>query len=91
MQNNNQQPNKQNSMFRNPEDEELLCQVLKAFVEEWGPEHVYVSVPTQWQEYGTTNLGRVSLSFETKDSVVIYVIHEEYGVTIEYKITLALV
>lgn len=91
MYDNNQRPNQQRSMFRDSEDEERLCQTLKAFVEEWGPEYVYVNVPKHWKEYGTTNLGRVRLSFETTDSVVIGVVDEANGVSIEYEIKLALV
>ena len=37
------------TMFQNADDENRLCQVLKAFVEEWGPENVVVSVPTHWR------------------------------------------
>jgi hypothetical protein len=61
------------SMFRNPADEEKLCQVLKAYVEEWGPENVIVSVPKHWEEYSTSNLGRVRLEFDTDSTVSIRV------------------
>lgn len=91
MYDNNQQPNQQRSMFQDPADEERLCQILKAYVEEWGPEHVFVSVPKHWKEYGSSGLGRVRLKFETQDSVVIGVVDEANGVSIEYEITLALV
>src|SRR3984957_18642345 len=47
------------SMFQDPRDEDRLCQVLKAYVEEWGPENVIVSVPEHWSEYSTSTLGRV--------------------------------
>jgi hypothetical protein len=61
------------SMFQDPRDEEKLCQVLKAYVEEWGPENVIVSVPRHWKEYSTNTLGRVRLEFNTDNSVSIRV------------------
>jgi hypothetical protein len=60
-------------MFKNPQDEERLCQVLKAYVEEWGPEYVIVSVPRHWKEYSSSNLGRVRLEFVTDHTVSIRV------------------
>jgi hypothetical protein len=60
-------------MFKNPRDEEKLCQVLKAYVEEWGPENVIVSVPEHWSDYSTNSLGRVRLEFKTEDTVSIRV------------------
>ncbi len=75
------------SMFRNPADEDTLCQVLKAYVEEWGPENVIVSVPKQWMEYSANNLGRVRLEFSTQDTVSIRV---EYDfVRLKYDVALA--
>jgi RNase H-fold protein (predicted Holliday junction resolvase) len=64
------------SIFKNPQDEEKLCQVLKAFVEEWGPENVVVSVPRHWQDYSTGNLGRVRLEFGTINTVSVRVEYE---------------
>ena len=61
------------SMFQDPNDEERLCQVLKAYVEEWGPENVVVSVPSQWRQYSGDNLGRVRLEFTTDRTVSIRV------------------
>lgn len=61
------------SMFKNPTDEDRLCQVLKAYVEEWGPEHVIVSVPEHWSNYSTNTLGKVRLEFATSDIVSIKV------------------
>jgi len=61
------------SMFKNPKDEEKLCQVLRAYVEEWGPENVIVSVPEHWSDYSASSLGRVRLEFTTSDSVSIRV------------------
>lgn len=57
------------SMFQDPKDEERLCQVLKAYVEEWGPENVVVAVPRHWKEYSANSLGKVRLEFGT-DTVV---------------------
>ena len=61
------------SMFNHPRDEEKLCQVLKAYVEEWGPENVIVSVPEHWSEYSSNSLGRVRLEFSTENTVSIIV------------------
>jgi len=63
----------QMSMFQDPRDEDRLCQVLKAYVEEWGPENVVVSVPQHWSEYSTNTLGRVRLEFATENTVSIRV------------------
>lgn len=60
-------------MFQDPKDEERLCQVLKAYVEEWGAENVLVSVPRHWQEYSNNSLGRVRLEFATDNTVSIRV------------------
>lgn len=74
------------SMFQDINDEEKLCQVLKAYVEEWGPEAVIVSVPTHWKDYGGTSLGRVRLEFSTKDTVSIRVEYE--SIRINYDVML---
>jgi hypothetical protein len=63
-------------LFQKPDDEEKLCQVLKAFVEEWGPESVTVAVPKQWQEHASSGLGRVSLECTTERSIHIRVVYE---------------
>ena len=68
--------NNESGMFK-PGDEERMCQVLKAFVEEWGPEAVIVKVPTYWKDYGTSgSLGRVRLDFVTENTVEIWVEYE---------------
>lgn len=74
------------SMFQDPSHEEKLCQVLKAYVEEWGPESVIVCVPKHWKEYGGNNLGRVRLEFTTCDTVSIRVEYE--SVRINYDVQL---
>ena len=30
-------------MFKHPQDEDRICQILKTFVEEWGSEYITVS------------------------------------------------
>jgi hypothetical protein len=77
------------SMFQDPQDEEKLCQVLKAYVEEWGPENVVVSVPMHWREYSGNTLGRVRLEFTTKRSVCIRVEYE--CVRLNYDVQLQMV
>ncbi len=64
------------SIFKNPMDEDKLCQVLKAYVEEWGPEYVIVSVPHKWQNYSAENFGLVRLEYATADTVSIRVDYE---------------
>ncbi len=73
-------------MFQDPRDEEKLCQVLKAYVEEWGPESVIVCVPVQWKEHSGSSLGRVRLEFTTGDTVSIKVEYE--SVRIKYDVQL---
>ncbi len=66
-------------MFKNSCDEEKLCQVLKAYVEEWGPENVIVSVPRHWSEYSTSSLGasdwnsQPATQFQSALSMTLYV------------------
>ncbi len=74
------------SIFLDPTDEERLCGVLKAYVEEWGPEYVVVSVPKEWHQYGTDSLGRVRLEFATESSICISVHYE--SVKIDYSVQL---
>jgi len=62
-------------MFCDPADEETLCQVLKPYVEEWGPDAVIVSVPRAWRDVGRDSLGKVRLEFNTVNSVSIAVEH----------------
>jgi hypothetical protein len=75
------------SMFQDPRDEDKLCQVLKAYVEEWGPEHVVVSVPIHWSQYSGNTLGRVRLEFSTESTVSIRVEYEM--VRLNYDVRLA--
>ena len=73
-------------MFRDPRDEERICQVLKAYVEEFGPEHVVVALPKAWHnpEY---SLGPTRLEFTTRDTIDVRV---EYGpVHLNYQVELA--
>ncbi len=75
------------SIFKNPTDEDRLCQILKAYVEEWGPQHVVVSVPHKWSNYNTDNLGLVKLEFSTSDTVSIRVEYDK-AVQLSYAIQL---
>jgi hypothetical protein len=75
------------SIFKNPTDEDRLCQVLKAYVEEWGPQHVIVSVPNKWSNYNADSLGLVKLEFSTSDTVSIRVEYEK-EVQLSYAIQL---
>ncbi|HEY9871708.1 MAG TPA: hypothetical protein V6D08_21300 [Candidatus Obscuribacterales bacterium] len=77
------------SMFQDPRDEEKLCQVLKAYVEEWGPENVIVSVPRHWREYSTNTLGRVRLEFSTDNTVCIRVEYDFVRLTYDVQLQAA--
>lgn len=77
------------SMFQDPRDEDRLCQVLKAYVEEWGPENVIVSVPRQWKEYSTNSLGRVRLEFSTEREVSIRVEYDFVRLTYDVQLQAA--
>ena len=70
------------SIFKNPTDEDRLCHVLKAYVEEWGPENVVVSVPHKWSNYTADNFGLVKLEYATADTVSIRV---EYDNEVQLK------
>jgi hypothetical protein len=61
------------TMFQDPHDEEKLCQVLKAYVGEWGPENVIIAVPRCWSGRIARDFGKVRLRFETDDLVSISV------------------
>jgi len=73
-------------MFQYPNDEEKLCQDVKAYVEEWGPENVIVSVPRHWKEYSTSNLGRVRLEFATESTVSIRVEYDFVRLTFDVQL-----
>lgn len=77
------------NMFQDPRDEERLCQVLKAYVEEWGPENVIVSVPSHWRDYGGSSLGRVRLEFSTSDRVSIRVEYEKVRIIYDVQLQVA--
>ncbi len=51
-------------MFENQQDEETICQVLKAYMEEWGTENVIVSLPSEWRQYGTEYVAGVRFEFQ---------------------------
>jgi hypothetical protein len=74
------------AMFRDSRDEEKICQVLKAYVEEFGPENVIVALPKAWNtpDY---SLGPTRLEFTTEGTIDVRV---EYGqVQLSYQIELA--
>jgi hypothetical protein len=61
------------SMFEDPQDGDRLCQVLKAYVGEFGPENVIVMVPKSWSGYRLNNLGKVRLEFTSDNTISIRV------------------
>lgn len=77
------------NIFQNRNDEERLCQVLKAYVEEWGPASVIVCVPKHWDDFGITNLGGVRLEFVTENAVLIRVVEGEVQIKFEVQLKVA--
>lgn len=67
------------SIFNNPTDEDKICGILRTYVEEWGPEHVIVSVPTNWQQYDVDpkGFGKVRVEYTTVDCISIRVEYEQ--------------
>jgi hypothetical protein len=62
------------AVFKEPTDEDKICQVLKAFMEEWGTENVVVSLPRDWQQYSRIeNIAGVRFEFCTEASIAIRV------------------
>jgi len=61
-------------VFKDPTDEDKICQVLKAFMEEWGTENVVVSLPKEWQQYSRVeNIAGVRFEFSTEALIAIRV------------------
>ena len=76
------------SIFRNPNDEEKLCQALRAFVQEWGAELVIVSLPRSWRSVGPCALGRVRVEINTSHFITIHAGYEH--VEAKFEIELAM-
>lgn len=60
------------------ETEDALCLQLRALIEEWGSQHVWLRVPQSWRRFGVTKVGRVFLQFSEVDRIVICVNHPDY-------------
>lgn len=76
-------------IFNGPNDEERLCQVLKAYVEEWGVENVSISVPVRWKKYRVRESGRLRFCFETENAVAIKVECESIRLVYEVQLRAA--
>ena len=73
-------------MYCDPKDEERICQILKAYVEEFGAEHVVVALPKAW-ENAQYSLGPTRLEFTTHDTISLRV---DYGtIQLRYQVELA--
>ena len=70
-------------LFYNADDEDKLCQVLKAYVEEWGPEHVTIAVPGSWRDWASDRLGRVRCEYTTINSIAIRVAYSDIRLVYE--------
>lgn len=70
-----------NSLFKSPQDEETICKVLKAYVEEHGAEAITVLVPKRWREYSNNHSlgGRINLLFSLDNSVCIQASSLQYS------------
>jgi hypothetical protein len=71
----------------NAENETKLAQVLKAFVEEWGPEFVILKLPKSWEKYRTNGFGKVKSFFVTENSVIIEVDYKMGVISYELALT----
>lgn len=62
------------SIYKNPTDEQDICQALRALAGEWGTENVTVHMPAAWakKETPANALGRVKSKFCTVDTIEIY-------------------
>ena len=77
------------SIFFDPNDENRLCQVLRAYVEEWGPDRVVISVPKKWAGIRSNgHLGNVQLRYETEQSVTIHVEQIDGSIPVCYTVDL---
>jgi len=66
-------------MFLDPADEDRLCTILRAYVEEWGPEYVQIFVPCSWKDQmPARHFGLVPILYATENSIAIEV---NYGDT----------
>jgi len=61
------------SVFQDSRTKEVLSEVLLAFIEEWGVEHVSVCAPLSWREFGIASLGPVRLNFVEQQAISIHV------------------
>jgi hypothetical protein len=78
-------------VFLNPQDEEKICSILKAFLEEWGTENIVVALPREWAAYGTENVAGVRFEFSTDNKISIRAQYDEsVSAHYEYELTQAL-
>jgi len=63
------------SWFVDPEQEDSFCKVLRAYIEEWGPENLRLLVPTDWRMYGPRTIGGVGVIYSTTNSIAIQVVY----------------
>jgi hypothetical protein len=74
------------SLFQLPSDEENVCGILRAYVEEWGAENVLVSVPILWKPICPLRLGKAQVIFNTGNSIRILVVYQ--SVRLKYELQL---
>lgn len=65
-----------NGLFVDKNGEEDCCNILKSFVEEYGPEHVTVKLPRRWKEQTDQTLGTVATEFSTESTIEFHVEYE---------------
>lgn len=73
-------------MFRDPLDEDRICQVLKAYIQEFGAENVILALPKTWNDPGYS-LGLTRLEFTTTGSIDVRVDYQ--CVHLNYRVELA--
>lgn len=71
-------------MLLTPETEQRLCTSLKALVEEFGPEPIFVKLPKCWQDMcEQTSLGKVKLGFLTENTIELSVKSTTINIVVE--------
>ena len=70
-------------------DEERICQILRAYVEEWGRENVVVVLPSCFERFTQGTVGGVRLEFTTENLISLRVEYEHVRLSYDTQLTKA--
>lgn len=56
------------------EEQDKVCGILRAYIQEWGADQVVIQCPIHWKEFSEGVGGNVKFEFITNDEVIIRVI-----------------